>query len=92
MAKKKIVSKVKTYPEKLLLVSKHGINIYPLPEAEIFERQGKSVYSANSKNWYIEVNNNGKIKTFQKAIIASDIQDAIWKTIVHYHELLTDKK
>ena len=92
MAKKRINSNVKTYPEKLNYILSRGIRIYPLPEAELFERQGKRISSANSKNWYIEVNNNGKIKTFPKSIIATDVQDAIWKTIVYYHNLLTDKK
>ncbi|APZ82908.1 hypothetical protein [Flavobacterium phage FL-1] len=89
---KKIFSTINKDPAKLAFVSKYGINIYPLPEAELYNRQGKSIYTANSKNWYVEVDNNGRIKTFPKAVLASELQDAIWKTIIHYYNLLKDKK
>lgn len=89
---KKTFSTINKDPAKLNLVSKHGIKIYPVPEAEIFERQRKSSYLANSKNWYVEVNNKGKIKTFPKTVLATELQYAIWKTISYYYNLLTDKK
>lgn len=89
---KKTISNINKDPAKLNYVYKRGIVIYPISEAEIFERQRKSVYLANSKNWYIESNNNGKITTFKKPVLASELQDTIWKTIIYYYNLLTAKK
>lgn len=77
---------------KLDYISKKNIRIYPISESEYFSRIGNKTNHPNSKNWYVEVNNNGKIKTFSKSVISTELEDAIWKTIVYYYNLLTDKK
>jgi len=86
--KKKSDSKISKDPSKSHFLSKHGIIFYPISESEYKARNG---FSSNSKMWLIEVNNNGNIKTFSKKIQNSEIDDALWKTINYYYELLTEK-
>lgn len=45
-----------------------------------------------SKRWYVEINNNGKVKTFPKIVSDSEVTESIWKTINYYYKLLTEKK
>jgi hypothetical protein len=40
--------------------------------------------------WYIQVDNYGNIKTFDKPILEKDINEAIAKTIIFYYKKLTD--
>lgn len=54
-----------------------GIKIYPVYK---FSR------------WFIEVDNNGKIKTFDKSIKQNEIPESIDKTILFYYNKLIDKK
>ncbi len=90
MAKKKY-SSINKDPAKLHFVAKHGISIYPISEFEYKSRRGQ-YGSAGSKKWYVEVNNNGNIKTFPKIVPDAELEDSIWKTIVHYYNLLNQKK
>jgi hypothetical protein len=43
-----------------------------------------------SKNYkhYVQVDNNGKIKTFDKPVSQNDLNDAIAKTIIYYYNEL----
>ena len=43
----------------------NGIFIYPV-YFENEKNNGKTIYKSN--NWYIQVNNNGKLKTYNKSI------------------------
>lgn len=88
---KKTFSTINKDPAKLYFVRKHGIEIYPISEFEYKSRRG-SYGSAGSKKWYIEVNNNGKIKTFDKIVPDAELSESIWKTINHYYKLLKEKK
>lgn len=54
-----------------------GIKVYPI---------------AKGKNWFIQVDNNGKIKTFEKAITQSEVNDAIAKTIKFYYQQIKSKE
>ena len=68
---------------------KNGILIYPISEFQYESRRGNQDFNLiKHQKWYIEVNNNGKKKTFPKKISASEIDDAIWKTINYYYKLL----
>lgn len=96
MAKKNTV-KAKAWidkdPVKSYFVHKHGINVYPVSEYEVKKRRGINDYAAiKSNNWYIEVDNNGVRKMFQKVIKTAEINDSVWATINHYYKLLNDKK
>ena len=75
---KKRVSSINKDPAKLYLVMKHGISVYPI--------------SAGNKKWYVEVNNNGKLKKYTKIVTDAELEDSIWKTINHYYNLLNEKK
>lgn len=61
----------------IYFVSKHGIKIYPV--SKFFK-------------WYIQVDNNGKIKTFDKIVTPSELNNSIAKTYQYYYKLLNDKK
>jgi hypothetical protein len=72
--KKKSSSLQKTAsPEQIYLVGKSGILIYPISKAS---------------NWYIQVNNNGVITTFEKKISSAEINEALAKTIIYYYNKL----
>jgi hypothetical protein len=75
---KKTFSTINKDPAKLYLVIKHGISIYPV--------------SAGNKKWYVEVNNNGNVKKYNKTVLDAELEEAIWKTINHYYKLLNEKK
>ena len=70
-------------------------NIYIYPISEFCYKQktmGINDYLCiSNKLWYIEVNNNGVIKTYKKIIKEAEIENAIWATINHYYKLLTEK-
>lgn len=92
LAKKKS-SSINMDPHKGYIVMKHGILIYPISEFEYKNRRGVQDFSCiKYQRWYIEVNNNGKKKTFDKIIKANEVNDAIWSTINYYYKLLTEKK
>lgn len=61
----------------IYFVSKHGIKIYPV--SKFFK-------------WYIQVDNNGKIKTFDKIVTPAELNNSIAKTYQYYYKLLNDKK
>lgn len=76
--KKKSNSLQKTAsPEQLYFVHKHGIKVYPI---------------SKNGSWYIEVNNNGKIKLFDKRVGKDDLNEAIAKTIIYYYNKLKETK
>lgn len=54
-----------------------GIKVYPI---------------SKGKNWFIQVDNNGKIKTFEKAITQSEVNEAIAKTIKFYYQQIKSKE
>jgi len=54
-------------------LNKHNVIVYPV-----------SILSS----WYIEVNNNGVIKRFEKKVSAAELNVAIEKTIMYYYKLL----
>ena len=70
MAKKRTKSNVSVDSDKIYLLIKKGIFIYPII------------------GWFIEVNDNGNIKTFDKRIRDDEIQEAIAKTILYYYNKL----
>lgn len=86
--KSKLSSLINKDPSKSVFISRHGIKIYPISENEFNRRRG---IFGNSKMWLIEINNNGKIKTFPKKINNSEIDDATWSTINYYYKLLKSK-
>lgn len=94
MLKKKLTS-VKNNnndPQKFLYVFKHGIIVYPISEFEYKSRGGFKHYNCIKNNlWYIEVNNNGIITTYQKKIKSSEIDNAIFGVVNHFYKLLTEK-
>lgn len=78
MAKiKKSSSSIQVKSDVFVFVIRHGIKIYPV--SKFFK-------------WYIEVDNNGKIKRFDKIVIASELENAIAKTYEYYYKLLNDKR
>ena len=64
-------------PEQSYLVIKSGIKVYPVSQ---------------DKKWFVEVDNNGKIKRFDKVVPAAELNEALAKTIMHYYKLLTEPK
>jgi len=79
MPKKKSSSSTETIvrPEQFHLVLSSGIKVYPI--------------SRNFK-WYVQIDNNGKIKTYNKQVPQSELNDAIAKTIIHLYNQLTKDK
>lgn len=52
---------------------------------------GIKVYPVNKKGkWFIEVDNNGKIKTFEKAITEKEISESAVKTYQFYYNRLKE--
>lgn len=78
MAKtRKSISSIVLSNEVIYSVTKHGIKIYPV--SKYFK-------------WYVEVDNNGKIKRFDKIVPPNELNNAIAKTYIYYYKLLNDKK
>ena len=75
-------------------VISNGYKIYPISEIELnYIRKSKPIYSIPKPlKWFIEVNYNGTIKTFNKAILNSEITEALDKTIMHFYNELKNKK
>jgi len=77
MPKKKSSSSTETKvrPEQFHLVLSSGIKVYPV-----------SYYDEEKKTTtrHVQVDNNGKIKTFNKPVSPNDLNDAIAKTIIYY--------
>ena len=65
-----------------------GIKIYPIGEIEFYRRSNSSKGSQN--NFLIEINNNGKIKTFEKRIKSNEIDEALEKTIIFYYQKIKE--
>lgn len=68
-----------------------GISVYPV-------RMEKTGNGFKNRNWYIQVNNNGKITTYPKSLGTGDIirgkalEEPIKKTYRHWYKLLNEKK
>jgi hypothetical protein len=79
MPKKKSSSLKETIvePHQFSLVLSSGIKVYPI--------------SRNFK-WYVQIDNNGKIKTYDKQVTQNELNDAIAKTIIHLYNQLTKDK
>ena len=77
MAKKLSLSQKTASPEQIYFVGKSGIKVYPI--------------NVNS-SWYIQVDNNGILKTFSKSILQNEINDSVAKTVIYYYNLLKEKK
>jgi len=91
MAKKK-ADHIDKDPMKSYFVQKHGIIIYPVSEFEEKKRRGINDFLCiKSQKWYVEVNNNGTKKMFQKILKQAELNDAIWATINYYYKLLNEK-
>lgn len=91
MAKK--INPINKDPIKSYFVYKHGISIYPISEFSFKKRRGIDDFSCiKYQRWYIEVDNNGVKKMFQKILKAPEVDDAIWATINYYYKLLNEQK
>jgi hypothetical protein len=75
MGKRKSINTVKASPEQIYHLISRDILIYPV---------------IKKSRWYIQVNNYGNIKTFDKPILEKDINEAISKTIIFYYKKITD--
>lgn len=64
-------------PEQLYFVHQHGIKVYPISKLG---------------SWFIEVDNNGRLKLFDKKVHKDDLNDAIAKTIIYYYNKLKETK
>ena len=74
MSKKNFnLSTIQASPEEIYFVIKRKVFVYP-----VF-KNGK---------FYIEVDNNGKVKTFEKIVSIKELNDAVAKTIKYYYKLL----
>lgn len=50
---------------------------------------GVKVYPVNkNSNWFVEVESNGKLTTFNKPVPTDEIQSAIYKTWMFYYDKL----
>ena len=76
MSKKSNLQQKTASPEQIYVVGKNGIKVYPIN------------YNGN---WFIQVDNNGKITRFDKSILQKDINDAVASTIIFYFKKLTEK-
>lgn len=77
MAKKLNLSQKTASPEQIYFVGKSGIKVYPI--------------NVNS-SWFIQVDNNGVLKTFPKSILQNEINESVAKTVIYYYNLLKEKK
>lgn len=64
------------------LVISSGIKVYPI---------SRQVASQTFKH-YIQVDNNGKITTYNKEVPQRELNDAIAKTIIHLYNQLIESK
>lgn len=75
--KKKSNSLITASSQEIYFVIKNGIKIYPI---------------FRNYFWFIQVDNNGKITTYEKRINQKEINDSVAKTIKHFYKLLKDKE
>jgi hypothetical protein len=75
MANRKLINTVKASADQIYHLISRDILIYPV---------------IKNGRWYIQVDNYGNIKTFDKPILEKDINEAIAKTIIFYYKKLTD--
>jgi len=55
-------------------------------------KAGVKVYPISHRNkWYIEIDNNGKLQRFDKAIAQNEINLAVHKTILYCYEKINKK-
>lgn len=74
MAKKNSnLSTKQASPEEIYFVIKRGIKIYPISKNGLI---------------YIQVDNNGKLKTFEKSVNLNGINEAVALTVKYYYNLL----
>jgi hypothetical protein len=76
-SKKKSNSSITASSEIIYHVISNGIKIYPIY---------KNYF------WFIQVDNNGKITTYDKRINQNEINDCVAKTIIHFYKLLKEKE
>jgi hypothetical protein len=77
LAKKSSSSQKTASPEQIYFVHQNGIKIYPI---------------SKNGSWYIEVNNNGRIKLFDKRVANDNLNESIALTIIFYYNKLKEKK
>lgn len=79
MPKKKSSSshQITASPEEIYFLHRHNVKVYPVGF------KGK---------WKIQVNNNGKVKSFDKLLSEPDTHEAIALTIKYYCKLLKEVK
>lgn len=71
-------------------------NLSSLPqiskEMSLCIRNRIKVYPVSIKNkWFIEVDNKGQKKTFEKSVTQDEIQESVIKTYLFYYEKLIKK-
>lgn len=79
MAKKSIIE-TKVAPEQFSFVINSGIKVYPISYFDEDELRLKR---------FIQVDNNGKITTYNKEVPQRELNDAVAKTIIHFYKQLT---
>jgi len=77
LSKKSNLSKVQNDGDKSYYLYKNNITVYPI------YKNGK---------FQIQVNNNNRLKTFEKQISQKEINESIAKTINYYYELLQNEE
>lgn len=61
-------------------------------ETRFLLKQGIRIYPVYDMSWFIEVDNNGNLKRFDKRVATADINESIEKTVIYYYNLLNQKK
>ena len=76
MAKRKEITNLPDVSKQNYEIIKAGVKVYPI---------------SHRNKWFIEIDNNGKLQRFEKAIAQNEINYAIAKTILYCHEKINKK-
>lgn len=76
MAKRKEITNLPDVSKQNYEIIKAGVKVYPI---------------SHRNKWYIEIDNNGTIQRFEKAIAKNEVNYAMAKTILYCYEKINKK-
>jgi len=77
MAKRKEITHLPDVQKEHYHITKAGVKVYPVHFRS---------------NWYIEIDNNGKIQRFEKSVAQQEINLAVHNTILYCFKRLNENK
>jgi hypothetical protein len=77
MAKRKEITNLPDVSKQNYEIIKAGVKVYPI---------------SHRNKWFIEIDNNGTIQRFEKAIAQNEVNLAVHKTILYCYDKINTKK